>query len=123
MAEMDVADVLEGAADALWMYGRTTTVGCNTDGNLCVLGAMRYARGLQPEQGLGSPGHWTNETETDAALALADRIPSSVHPIVGRRVYMWNDSLPVTPENDAHVIDTLRHCAKSIRNNATAGAK
>lgn len=106
--DSDVAEVLERAADALWMYGRCKRFGTNDDGNLCVVGAIRFAQDQEPR-------HWT----ASYAWAKTDPAVIALEAHLNQQAYIWNDCLDLTPENDALVIDTLRHVAKNIRNTST----
>lgn len=117
-----VADLLEGAADTLFISGRCIGEGRDTDGRMCVRGAIAHQLGADPLAVWGA-----RDTLGDAFLAIdgylaehpeliddhvwevhggTDRFPS----------WIWNDTTH-GPDGDALVIDTLRRCAKQIRNN------
>jgi hypothetical protein len=111
-----VADTLDAAADALWMYGRNNNpFGLNeSDGSMCVLGAVAHVKGLNPLD-------WSWAASTVAKPehdAIATQIVADGHaPAVGCMVvWGFNDTTPLTPEGDALVIDTVRKAAKSLRN-------
>lgn len=108
----DPAEVLEAAADALEVYGRVNGVGEEADGRMCVLGAIAYALGEVPME-----WHRPNVLLCPAASLLAEHL-TRLKPTYSRlpwdfRVWTWNDSHATT---DDEVIDTLRRCAKDLRN-------
>lgn len=88
---MTPADVLELAADALFVHGRAFGAFKRPDGSMCVLGAIAFVLG-DGLDGVEIPA---------AALGL----------FLGEPAWLWNDRT----EDDALVIDTLKQCAKSLR--------
>lgn len=104
----EVAQLLEDAADALWMYGRCVGKGTDDDGRLCVLGAIAVASGLPAMD-------WNYLTRNPVVLALGARVPGEGIVPIGR-IFNWNDETPLDPEHDADLIDFVRHVAKDIRN-------
>ena len=116
---MSIADALEAAADALFVHGRCTGTGMDAEGRLCVRGALVRQYGLDFDEVFGAGG-WR---VADAALArwLAanpDVIREDVRE--GHRgcidegrfpTWIWND----TTHDDALVIDSLKRCAKELR--------
>jgi hypothetical protein len=119
------ADLLDRAADALFISGRCTGAGIDAEGRMCVRGAIAHARGDNPANATNIMGqgnaHGVAEIEaylyehpdlirSDVYAAYADdyiphRFPS----------WIWNDTTHGL-EGDALVIDTLRQCAKDLRN-------
>ena len=120
-----VAEVLERAADALFVYGRCAGQSSKHDGSMCVLGAIKYAQGLDTSQWVGSTYH------DPAARALGEYLgerfpdhanwrPAGALSLVGIHgpflaPWIWNDC-HAGSEHDGEVIDTLRLCAKDLRN-------
>jgi hypothetical protein len=96
---MTVADVLEAAADALFVYGRCTGYRHRPDGTMCVVGAVEHVLGQSAEE------HAIDPYSLPAVVAL-DRY-------LGQSTEYWNDKWG--PEGDALVIDTLKRCAKELR--------
>jgi hypothetical protein len=112
--QMSDADVLEAAADALYIHGRCVAGLGSPGGRLCLVGAVHYAR-------TGCDDHeksWCGVVayEDPVLATVASHIGLSTAINVGGRVAIWHDSKPLTPEGDAEVIDTLRRCAKHLRN-------
>ena len=118
----EIADVLERAADLLWVRGRTRGVGQNSDGELCVVGAFLAARGCHPEATFARREIADVQTTFESYLAahpelIVDRYrphPDWAPGIAdeGRfPAWVWND----TTDDDDLVIDTLRRCAKEVR--------
>jgi len=112
----ETADVLDAAADLMWMYGRGVGAPAYRQQrghtSLCPLEAIAEAEG-RPRL------RWAADSDTVDAFAeraLAQKWPGKQKAVV--RVLRWNDNLPNTPENDALVVDTLRRVAKDIRNEA-----
>lgn len=114
---MNTADVLEQAADLLFVYGRCKGTAEDARGRLCVRGAMRKAMGLDPEDVMG----WrapANEALMTYLAAHPDVLPVRVvrrNPDwVARGSFpdwVWSDKT----DDDELVIDTLRRCAKDLR--------
>lgn len=112
---MNAADVLEAAADALFVYGRCRGR-VEEHGAFCVLGAIQHVRGRDPQR-------WGDDLfksdfhvprDDPASLALSEYLVSHVDEVF-EGVWSWNDTRR-GPEGDAEVIDTLRLCAKDLRN-------
>lgn len=116
---ISTADVLERAADLLWMRGRAREVGQDSSGRVCPLGALAACRGLEPYE-------WAHLSDADpAGLALAQHLASSPDLLAGtwaekfagrhgvniNLVWAWNDDV----EDDELVVDTMRRCAKDER--------
>jgi hypothetical protein len=99
--EMSDADVLEAAADALYIHGRLRGTLRDAAGRMCVVGAMDYVRGV----GRGLSYECTAKAELDLYVYREGlyRAPLSAE---------WNDE---TADDDL-VVDTLRRCAKHLRN-------
>lgn len=122
-----VADVLEDAADILWLRGRCRFDRFGRDGRVCIVGAIQKAR--EPEKsdevladlmdGLGDKPY-ERMYQDPATLALNEfGVREGLLRNVRFTIDTWNDDLDETPENDELVIDTLRRCAKAIRNEAS----
>lgn len=106
-----VAEVLEGAADALFVHGRCQVVGQDQTGAMCALGAIAYATNR-------SPRRWQDlvldNDPVAAALATHLYVAGIAKTDAVDAVYEWNDSTA----DDGVVIDTLKQCAKHLRNEA-----
>lgn len=104
MGEKNAADVLEEAADLLLIRGRCRdgTYG-RPGGPRCVVGAMSEVSDINLNTVTIYP-----EPIYSAWSAVADS--------VGKSVTTWSDQI----EDDFEVIDTLRHIAKDLRNEAVA---
>lgn len=113
-----IADNLDRAADLIWMYGRNTCPDPAENAvTHCVLEAVSSVKGTSVWMsecgsfgGVGSPEamalEWT--------IATRGLFPQQ-RGCPGLTAAMWNDSLPVNPENDGLVIDTMRRTAKAVR--------
>lgn len=137
-----VADNLDRAADLLWMYGRCQNVGLNDEGQMCVLGAVARAKGeervwedeladydlhtasvLCPASPESLALEWFIGTHRELATLVAyPNVEGGAFKffamnwgVVGRKPYILNDSLALTPENDALIVDTIRRTAKAVR--------
>ena len=114
MSQTASAQIIEDAADLLLIHGRTIAEGVDRAGRLCVLGAVSQAKGLDPRE-------WMFQAKTAEVQAISNavraRMPSGLdgHPHIAI-VWRWNDCTV----DDFDVIDTLRHIAKDIRNEAPA---
>lgn len=120
--ELTVADVLERAADLLWVRGRTKGKGVRDDGTMCVVGAIQAARGTGEQHvfSLSSEARAVVRP-LEAYLAAHPEVIRSdyvshegfAEKIAGGRfpAWVWND----TTKDDDLVIDTLRRCAKELR--------
>lgn len=117
-----VADVLERAADLLWVRGRTRGVAEDTDGRLCLVGALLAARGDTP--GWCGTARLPERAALDRYLARHPELLGERHtgpdadPYWHQRLaggefpaWVWNDCT----HDDDLVIDTLRACAKEVR--------
>lgn len=113
-----VADVLERAADLLWVRGRSKGP-AGVDDTTCVLGAVSVVNGE-------SATAWNRTAESPAASAFGSYLLR--HPdlwrdgwakdrahsgwgVPGDACWLWNDAT----EDDDLVIDSLRRCAKELR--------
>lgn len=126
MSDKTPADVLGEAADLLLIHGRCRGEGSEEDGRFCVLGAM--AEAVHPGWVEDDPNYFQVVEANDAAnramraldrhLALdIDRLPGYMLSLPDLRVAHWNDGLR-SEDDDFEVIDTLRHVAKDLRNEA-----
>lgn len=110
-----VADVLERAADLLWVRGRAIGFGERADGTVCPLGAIALAEG----RGTDDDEVYRLTPAVRATATYLYRHPEIVpdeglaHSVLGT-VFRWND----TTEDDELVIDTMRRCAKEVRADA-----
>jgi hypothetical protein len=104
MNDTEIAEVLERAADALFVYGHAKLALCDEEsGAMCARGAILYAITGSPLMA-DEVGGWK---QVDAALGR----------YLGCHVVLWNN----TPERtEAEVIDAFRLCAKDLRNKARA---
>lgn len=96
----EVADVLERAADLLWVKGRCRGRDTGPEGEYCVERAVEVAAGADNENACAD----VYELAHSSILALRKHI--------GEVSHRWNDSTT----DDELVIDTLRRCAKDLRN-------
>lgn len=114
--ELSVAEVLERAADALFIYGWTPGLTQSLDGSMCVIGAIRHAEGLSNDDG-SSFVRWRSPARSAFEAWLgAQQTP----PVARRSAWIWNDGIGSTETPDAAlVIDTLKKCAKELRNEAS----
>lgn len=102
----EVADVLDAAAEVIerdgWCQNRLRT----NDGRVCLVGAVdRVAR----ERSTGSHGWWdvpSCKAAVEAMFKSLNREPKDFNDDTGRTKF--------------EVIDALRHCAKDLRNEASA---
>lgn len=114
MDDMDPAEVLDRAADALMIYGRSTLTGQEPDGSMCVLGAIAHVRGEDPLDWWRLRHHPTPEV-----TALIPWVPACYSERwidTPSQIMLWNDRIETT---DDEVIDTLRRCAKQLREDAS----
>lgn len=113
---MDTATVLEEAADLLLMRGvnRTGTFGHAPGGPRCVLGAIGEVQGVADMDTCGKV-EAVRAACTPAAMAFRDHLREKLRAVSLTFITEWNDATA----DDFEVIDTLRHCAKDIRNQAT----
>lgn len=124
MTNDEIADLLDRAADLLFVYGRCTGSGAKPDGSMCVRGAIAYAAGGPPEIAFGTWGlPWRPAIDAiDDYLArhpevLPRNSDGSIHcgDIIedeGRYpAWIFNDRT----EDDGLVIDTVKRCAKELR--------
>lgn len=119
----EVADALDRTADVLWMYGRCRGDAHDEAGRFCVRGAMCEAVGITPRPfGLTGFVH-----EVDRALcSWLARNPVVLGFMAHQHKqwvdrgdfpsWAWND----TTADDELVIDSLRRCAKELREEAGA---
>lgn len=137
MTEIDyeaVASNLDRAADLMWMYGRCIDGnGSDTQGRMCILGALAEAKGVEKKSWTSlQEANWNSQLGSVEALALdwfiasrpelADFQPQWKYGMNdGFNSVYFNDSLTVNPENDALVIDTMRRTAKAVRALGTNG--
>lgn len=99
---MNAADVIDAAADRIWMNGRavgTPSVCPRKNGEECVMEAFASVLGLRI---------WHEAFGTEANEALARFVGTDA-------VDGWNDSFEVCPANDSYIIDTMRRTAKHLR--------
>jgi hypothetical protein len=110
---LDAAQVLEDAADLLLTRGRCQNSGRSAAGEFCALGALYEV--IEPGWWRGSSYTYWNvvDDEHPAAVALAAHLGDADHCWT---IADWNDATT----DDFEVIDTLRHVAKDLRNEATA---
>lgn len=122
MKPNEVADVLDKAADAMWIYGRCSDgQSLAPSGAMCVRGAILYSLGLDPAQGMGLPqdaatvdkalGRYLAEHHDDLGAGCVQAHPDWAYG-PAYPAWVWNDRT----DDDAHVIDTIRRCAKAYRN-------
>lgn len=102
--DKDAATVLEDAADLLLIHGRCTHALRNNQGEHCALGAIYEAAGCLRDDGVNH-----NSATWDATTALIRHLEHG-------DIAHWNNHLA----DDFEVIDTLRHVAKNLRNQAAA---
>lgn len=110
--EKDAATVLEDAADLLLIHGRAQLEGMDKHGAYCVLGAIKAAA---DEEDAAEWYRLDSRAARVAVMAVARWLPPRAKGVPrDRKVYEWNDGC----DDDFEVIDTLRHVAKDLRNQA-----
>ena len=110
---MTTADIIDKAADLLFIRGRCVGAAVDEHKRLCTIGALTVAA-------MGDDIMTLDAYAMDEDVRVARR---ALGRYLGHRGPMaWNDSLLPTPENDAYVIDTLRRCAKELREVETSPA-
>lgn len=117
------ADILEKAADLLFVHGRCTGHGIKPDGRMCVRGAINVAVGGDASMVMGAFDGYKTADLVDAYLAAhPDLIPAYKREAHSDWIdegrfpcWVWNDGL-TDAADDELVIDTLRMCAKDARN-------
>lgn len=127
MDPLKAATILEDAADLLLIHGRCTGSGRKPDGRLCVVGAIQVAQGDEPT-GIARHPDAVNELERH----LYEFVPFAAEYIAACRTttfvemcdrnlrfpaWIWNDRQRGA-DDDFEIIDTLRLCAKNLRNEA-----
>lgn len=116
----EIADALDCAADLLWLRGRVKGTPVDADG-YCVRGAICEAVGVTPHT-----FPWDAEARAVFAAYLASH-PETLTPVerlfhtawIERGSFpswCWNDAC----NDDELVTDTLRRCAKKLREEAGA---
>lgn len=105
----EVADVLERAADAIEVHGLGKGTYQNKQGNLCAVGALRYA---------ATGETYTTRAALDPRVTLATRILANRvdvfgSPLPSNRVFAWNDHKKRTA---AEVVDAMKMASKDLRN-------
>jgi hypothetical protein len=113
--EKDAATVLEEAADLLLIHGRCQVHGHSQDGEFCVLGAI--AEVVQPGwwKAPEAMHYWSVALRRkDVGWALQEHLHPDRAMLELADIAGWNDST----DDDFEVIDTLRHVAKGLRNEA-----
>lgn len=115
---MEPAEVLDRAADLLWLYGRCTGRVEDEQGRLCVRGAIMRALdvdnyflppawGVQQQLGRYLAAHRELlPLSWDGSILHEEMADDGMYP-----PWIFNDRT----KDDELVVDTLRRCAKSLR--------
>lgn len=116
---MNIADILEAAADDITVNGLAQGSIVNKQGQHCAVGALGYVIGLPmtPQVGFVTQEDYHNPTLHAAVDVLARSIPNRC----GDRLWIdewcevvhWNNTPGRTA---AEVADAMRHAAKDLRN-------
>ena len=111
--DIDVADVLEKAADHIrngWTQGRAFEA---VDGKVhcCAEGALGLATGAQVALD-GASSYWTKFMQADLWADAMEALEN----YVGDDVDAWNDAIGQTQDR---VADTMLRLAKELRNNGS----
>jgi hypothetical protein len=122
--DIDVAEVLEKAADDIAANGLSKHTLLNSQGQCCAIGALARALGLPLDnEGSLAGDDYENEDLNSAAEVLADGIglvdpsPYGWHSVKPwDRVVFWNNHKDRTADE---VVEAMRHAAKDLRNEAT----
>lgn len=117
---MDIAKILELAADDITFNGLAKHALINESGQRCAIGAIAHAVGCKLDARTGGfvvGGDWDNEYIEEAAQCLAEHLPTLSNPLPAwDKVVYWNNAPDRTA---ADVVDAMRHAAKDLRNEAT----
>lgn len=107
--EKQIADVLDGAADAIIEHGWTQHHAMDTEGRICLVGGVCVATGIPLTRGQIAPDWEAIEANplANAAFETLKRLP-----FLTPTPTCWNDNRSRT-EDDVH--DTLRTTAKVKR--------
>lgn len=105
MTDVEIAETLERAADALFVYGREIGDMLNQKtGAMCVIGAIGHVL-------VGDALLWRKGGGVQVIMPYLRAIECSIGTT---EVIRWSDET----SDDAEVVDALRRCAKELRNNA-----
>jgi hypothetical protein len=105
-----IADVLEKAADLLFVNGRCKVDATNEKGELCVEGAIARALGATANDWVRLDGHPAFNA-LQSYLVDGGMLPKMHYGDPTYNPWAWNDYT----DDDVHIIDTLKSCAKSLR--------
>lgn len=115
MNNKEMADILDKAHDEMLVRGRTKGSGVNYKGEVCIIGAIACAMGINPLD-------WGTVAYLNPGImqALAKRVPRNIPPHypLGNPhtsegvVYRFNDAIDTT---DDECFDWLRNTAKELR--------
>lgn len=119
---VDIAEILEKAADDIATNGLGKFLLQNAKGQHCAIGAIGCALGYKIPNGvLGfiDDAAWEDPRIEDAAGALTNSLSSYPRDPWGsawNQVVAWNNHPGRTADE---VVDAMRHAAKDLRNEAT----
>ena len=122
---IDIAGVLEKAADDIAINGLAKGDLVTKDGRHCAVGAIACAMGLELEfkvHGFVDPRDWDNKELKKVLSVVASNVPGKGGPHDWQRgsdwntVAFWNNAEERTADE---VVELMRHVAKDLRNEAT----
>lgn len=120
---VDIAEVLEKAADDIATNGLAKHLLQNGNGQRCAIGAIGCALGYELLTGAGFIDNdaWEDPSIEDAAAALSTNLPPALRgywpgSTAWNQVVLWNNHPDRTADE---VVEAMRHAAKDFRNEVT----